>query len=131
MKTILDAGPLIAFILEADAYHPWAVKVLPSLPRPFISCPEAITEAAAMTGQPGTILEMIQSGEIELDFDLQQQCPDVLRLIRKYPQMDLADACIVRMSEIVADCQVVTVDRNDFSYYRRHGRQTIPTITPP
>ncbi len=54
----------------------------------------------------------------------------MLRLLQKYPQMDLADACIVRMSEFFSDGQVITVDRMDFAYYRRHGRQIIPTITP-
>jgi hypothetical protein len=43
----------------------------------------------------------------------------------------LADACLVRMSEELRDCRVFTVDRNDFTVYRRLGRQTIPLIAPP
>jgi hypothetical protein len=45
--------------------------------------------------------------------------------------MDLADACIVRMTELNRDCAVVTVDRSVFSVYRRNGRDTIPVIAPP
>ncbi len=45
--------------------------------------------------------------------------------------MDLADACIVRMTELHRDSQVIAVDRDDFSVYRRNGRGLIPTIAPP
>jgi hypothetical protein len=41
----------------------------------------------------------------------------------------LADACLVRMSELVADCVVFTLDW-DFRIYRRHGRQKIPLLIP-
>jgi hypothetical protein len=45
--------------------------------------------------------------------------------------MDLADACIVRMTELMRDSRVVTVDRADFAVYRRNGRELIPVIVPP
>jgi hypothetical protein len=35
------------------------------------------------------------------------------------------------MSELERDCRVVTVDRRDFSVYRRNGRNLIPLIAPP
>lgn len=34
------------------------------------------------------------------------------------------------MTELMRDSRVVTVDRADFSVYRRHGRDLIPVITP-
>ena len=76
---------------------------------------------------------MIQVGEILLAFDLAQQTAGVLRLLNKYSdrKMDLADACIVRMSELMRDTQVVTLDRADFAVYRRSGRDVIPVIAPP
>jgi predicted nucleic acid-binding protein len=45
-------------------------------------------------------------------------------------QMDLADACLVAMSEKWWDCKVVTVDVADFKVYRRRGRHAIPLLTP-
>jgi predicted nucleic acid-binding protein len=44
--------------------------------------------------------------------------------------MDLADACLVAMSEQFSDCVVVTLDEEDFRVYRRHERQVIPFISP-
>jgi len=133
MKHILDAGPLIAAINRQDAYHSWALDTLERLRPPFYSCAEAIAEAAAMTGQPAAIVEMIEAGEILLAFDLSEQAAAVLALLKKYSdlEMDLADACIVRMSELMRDCRVLTLDRSDFSVYRRNGRELIPLIAPP
>ena len=36
--------------------------------------------------------------------------------------MSLAEACLVRLSELHSDCQVFTLNA-DFRRYRRHGRQ--------
>lgn len=133
MKNILDAGPLIAALNRQDEFHRWACETLERLGPPFYSCPEAIAEAAAMTGQPAAIVEMIQSEEIILAFDLSEQPASVLSLLKKYAdrEMDLADACIVRMSELMRDCRVITLDRTDFAVYRRNGRDLIPLIAPP
>jgi uncharacterized protein len=130
---ILDAGPLIAALNRDDRHHRWAREQLTRLGPPFISCPEAMAEAAAMTGQPVAIVEMIRAGEIVLEFDLAEQAASVFALLKKYAdrEMDLADACIVRMTELVRDCRVITVDRSDFSVYRRNGRDLIPLIAPP
>ncbi len=133
MKNILDAGPLIAALNRQDEHHRWACETLERLGPPFYSCPEAVAEAAAMTGQPAAIVEMIQSGEIVLAFDLSEQTASVLSLLKKYGDrdMDLADACIVRMTELMRDCRVLTLDRADFAVYRRNGRDLIPLIAPP
>jgi hypothetical protein len=43
--------------------------------------------------------------------------------------MSLADACLVRITETVADPMILTTDE-DFRIYRRHSRQVIPCVTP-
>ena len=133
MKNILEAGPLIAALNSQDEHHRWACETLDRLGPPFYSCPEAMAEAAAMTGQPAAIVEMIQSEEIILAFDLAEQTASILSLLKKYGDrdMDLADACIVRMTELMRDSRVVTLDRADFAVYRRNGRDLIPVIVPP
>lgn len=133
MKNILDAGPLIASINSTDQYNRWACETLERLGPPFYSCSEVMAEAAAMTGRPAAIVEMIQAKEIVLAFDLSEQTTGVLALLKKYRDrdMDLADACIVRMTELIRDCRVITVDRSDFAVYRRNGRDLISLIVPP
>ena len=133
MKNILDAGPLIAALNRQDEHHRWACEILERLGPPFYSCPEALAEAAAMTGQPAAIVEMVNAKEIILAFHLAEQTASVLSLLNKYADrgMDLADACVVRMTEMIRDCRVVTLDRTDLAVYRRNGRELIPVITPP
>jgi hypothetical protein len=43
--------------------------------------------------------------------------------------MSLADACLVRMTEIDHELTIITLD-DDFRVYRRHGRQAVPVIMP-
>ncbi len=133
MKNILDAGPLIASMNSKDRYNRWACETLARLGPPFYSCPEAMAEAATMTGRPAVIVEMIQAQEIVLAFDVPEHTSGVLSPLKKYRarEMDLADACIVRMTELIRDCRVVTLDRVDFAVYRRNGRDLIPLILPP
>jgi predicted nucleic acid-binding protein len=132
IRNILDAGPLIAALNVHDEHHEWACETLERLGPPFYSCPEVLAEAAALTGRPAAIVEMVQSGEILLSFDLSEQTAGVLALLKKYcdRNMDLADACVVRMAELTRNCQVLTVDTKDFAIYRRNGRDLIPTMSP-
>lgn len=51
-------------------------------------------------------------------------------LMKRYPKMRFADACIVRLSEMVPDAVVYTTDKRDFSGYRRRVREIIKTVTP-
>ena len=55
----------------------------------------------------------------------------VLRLLEKYGDvpMSFADACLVRMTEILNNPVLLTTD-TDFRIYRRHGRQMIRCVLP-
>jgi uncharacterized protein len=44
--------------------------------------------------------------------------------------MDLADACLVRLSEIHRDSTVITLDQKDFRIYRRFKNKSIPMLCP-
>jgi len=45
-------------------------------------------------------------------------------------EMQLADACLVRMSELHRDSRVFTLDKQGFRVYRRFERQVIPLVAP-
>ncbi len=66
-----------------------------------------------------------------ISFDLANEREPVLALMEKYTDvpMSLADACLVRMTEMHADPIVLTTD-SDFRIYRRHGRRVVPCILP-
>ena len=43
-SVIVDAGPLVAFLVETDQYHHWAVDVFGELNPPFLTCEPVLTE---------------------------------------------------------------------------------------
>ena len=73
----------------------------------------------------------VQAGVIAVAADLQTEAAALETLMRRYEDttMSLADACLVRLSEMHSDCEVFTLDA-DFRPYRRHGRQVIPLLAP-
>jgi predicted nucleic acid-binding protein len=136
VKTIVDAGPLIALFRTADENHEWAVETFKSLHPPLFTTEPAVTEAAyflisaGMSARP--LLDRIESGDLKIPFQLPEHAGAVAALMDKYGErMDLADATIVRLSELLDNSRVLTTDIADFSVYRRHGRQIIPLLAPP
>jgi hypothetical protein len=70
---------------------------------------------------------------VELAFDCNDHLPHLEAMAKRYAdrQPDLADLCLVRLSELHPRHSVITVDREDCSIYRRNRRDAIPLITPP
>lgn len=93
-----------------------------------------LTEAGSFFPDPTALLTLVARGDVALDpdFVLGNEAARVLALAAKYRDrpMDLADACLVRMTELTTRCRIWTVDRADFTAYRRHGRQIIPCEFP-
>ncbi len=131
-KKIADAGLLIAALDARDEHHGWARQALEDESPPWLVCEPVLAEVSASIGTPLPVLEMLQRGDLEIALELRDETAEVLALARKYRDqgMDLADACVVRMSELFEDSVVYTVDRKDFSLYRRRGRQAIPCKFP-
>lgn len=117
-----------------DRYHAWAVAALRAH-APFHTCEAVVLETAWVLGSPVPVLTLLARGDLVLDstFSFTAEVPRLLELCRKYADrsMDLTDACLVRMTELTARCKIWTVDRDDFTTYRRHGRQTVPCEFPP
>jgi predicted nucleic acid-binding protein len=129
---IADSGLLIAALDERDLHHRWAQEIIAQEAPPWLVCESILAEVAASVGTAEPVLEMLRLGDLEIAFDLAENTAEVQTLVRKYrdQKMDLADACVVRMSELFDDSVVYTVDRSDFSVYRRRGKQTIRCVFP-
>jgi uncharacterized protein len=134
-KILVDTGPLVGFLNQADQYHRWSVDTWRRLYEPMWTCEAVLSEAIFLVQSEGlpidSVLALFERGLVVLDFDLSRHRPDVWALLRKYADqpISLADACLVRMSELHAKCQVFTTDRH-FRVYRRKGRGLIPLLTP-
>src|SRR5207237_62333 len=130
MKNIIDTGPLVyRFDRAKSDVGRWSRELFGSHTPPFFTCEAVLVEAAYMT-TPELITRMLKNGDLAVDFSLQEEIEHVHRLLAEYPQMDLADACLVRMSELTPDCQIFTIDRQDFCVYRRFRNKVIPAVFP-
>jgi predicted nucleic acid-binding protein len=135
MITICDTGPLVAYLNRNDPHHAWAAQMMKQVRPPMLTCEAVLTETAYFLREDDfeveALFELLDRGALRLQFDLATQWPRVRTLMRRYAQMDLADASVVVMSELHKRCQVLTVDRKDFSTFRRNDRQTIHFVAPP
>jgi len=126
---------LVAYLNRNDPYHFWAVAAMKQLRPPLFTCEAALTEAVYFLREDGVdvdpLFKLIERNAVVLDFELASHWPRVRALMKRWERMDLADASIVVMSEVRPKSQVLTVDRKDFSLYRRNDRQVIEFIAPP
>lgn len=134
--TILDTGPLIAFLNPRDQHHRWAREQWSRVRPPFITCEAVITEACFLarrlaSGAEAAVPSLIERGVIDVSFRLADEVTAVARMMRKYQDMpmSLADACLVQMSERHAGSVVLTLD-GGFRVYRSSARQPIPIRMP-
>lgn len=132
-SVLVDAGFVIALLSRRDRHHRWAVAQSPGLPPPWKTCDGVLSEAFHLLGSRGrpALSALLRRGAVVLAFELADELDRVLNLMQKYADvpMSLADACLVRMSETLADPVILTTDA-DFRVYRRHGRQVVPCMTP-
>ena len=133
MKGIADTGFLVAFANLNDTHHEWALSVAERITAPLLTCEAVLAEASFHLQDTALVLAMLREGLIELAFEARESQPQLEALARKYADRnpDLADLCLVRMSELHPHHKVVTVDRTDFRVYRRNKREAIPLICPP
>lgn len=77
------------------------------------------------------MIALLQRGEVDVSFNFSRDQRPVLALMQKYADvpMSLADACLVRMTETLAEPLVLTTDAH-FRIYRRHSRQIVPCVMP-
>ena len=127
---IADTGLVVAYLNPRDRYHAWAVGQFKRRPS-FVTCEPVLAEAAHLVGGAGPVVGLVESGALRLGYHLAGDEVALSALLAKYADvpMDLADACLVRLAERHARCEVVTVD-GDFFVYRRHGAEAIPVAHP-
>jgi predicted nucleic acid-binding protein len=109
MKCIADTGSIVAFGNRDDGHHAWAIEVAGKITEPPLTCEAVLAEAACRRHDP------------------------IDGIAERYRDQrpDLADLCIIRMSELHPKHTVTTTDQKDFRVYRRNKREAIQILCPP
>jgi uncharacterized protein len=132
---LIDTGPLIAYLNPNDTHHAWAVAVLSDADLPLLSCEAVIAEAYFLLRRDhrgaDALMQLLEDGIIQITFSLHHEIVALRALMHRYQSvpMSLADACLVRMSELNRSAQILTID-SDFLIYRRDRNAIIPVIMP-
>jgi uncharacterized protein len=132
-SALVDAGFLVALLSRRDANHRWATEQASCFPPPWTTCEAALSDTFHLLGGrgSGSVASLLRRGALVCSYRFADDVNAVLRLLEKYSEvpMSFADACLVRMTEVVNNPTLLTTDA-DFRIYRRHGRQIIPCVLP-
>jgi len=132
-NVLVDAGFIVALLSRRDTHHRWAAAQAQQFQPPWSTCEAVLSEAFHLLGSRGApaLDALLRRRATLVPFHLGGDLEPVLRLMQKYAQipMSLADACLVRMTETLADTVLLTTDA-DFRIYRRHSRQVVPCVMP-
>jgi len=133
MKAIADTGFLVAFANRNDHHHAWAVEVAARVTDPLLTCEAVLAETAFHLGDSSLTLAFVRDGLVRPAFALGDHLLRLAELAARYAdrQPDLADLCLIRLSELHPNFPVITTDISDLRVYRRGRREAIPLIPPP
>ncbi|KAB2872829.1 MAG: PIN domain-containing protein [Bauldia sp.] len=130
---VVDTGFLVALLRDRDIHRDWAAAMAAEFPTPWHTCEAVLAETFHLLSPHArpAIAELLNLRALLVSFSFRENQSPVLGLMQKYAALpaDLADACIVRMSELLSDPVVLTTD-DHFRVYRRHSRHVIPCRLP-
>jgi uncharacterized protein len=132
MNAIADTGMLVALARDKDQYHDWAMEIAEQITWPVLTCEAVLAETAFHLQSSERVLGMLRDNVVRVAFDCASQLEHLHDLALRYADRspDLADLCLIRMSELHPRHTVITVDE-DFRVYRRNKREAIPLLCPP
>lgn len=134
-QVIVDMGVLVALIDRRDRYHAWVTEQLTQIAPPLLTCEAVISETwfllQRVKNGRGTLLQLLNHRQIEVQLDLDAELATVVALLTRYQSVpvSLADAELVRMAELYSNSSVFTLD-SDFQIYRKNRDHLIPLISP-
>src|SRR5665213_4546356 len=130
---LVDTGFLIGLLDSRDRHHRWAAELALRQPPPWVTCEAVLSEAFHLLGPRDAepLGALLGRGALATSFHFDETTVPVLALMRKYANvpMSFADACLVRMTEVLPNPVLLTTN-TDFHVYRRNGRQTVPCVLP-
>jgi uncharacterized protein len=134
-SVVIDTGPLVALLNRRERLHAWASSILDTIEPPIFTCDPVLSEACFLlqdvSGGQDAVMKLVSRGIVRSDFRVTSEIDSIRVLMKKFCDvpMSLADACLVRMTELDQQSVVLTLD-SDFRIYRRNRRQVVPTISP-
>lgn len=100
----------------------------------MLTCEAVLSEATyLLRGGPAAdrLFKMVELGALEIAPLFPHESPKIRAFMKRYAgRAQLADACVVRLSELHPLARVLTSDGADFRVDRRNRPDRIPIIAP-
>ena len=132
-NVIVDTGVLVAYLNRREQFYQWAKTELAKIKMPLLTCEAVIVESCFLLnnvyGATDLIFSLLKTEKIVIPFHLTDESSEIESLMKRYQNvpMSLADACLVRMSELIAGSSVLTLD-SDFRVYQKNKNEMIDLI---
>jgi uncharacterized protein len=120
---IVDTGVIVALLDRSENKHDLCSETVRKIHGPLVTCEPVIAESCyllrSLPGAAEVILRNVEAAIFQIPFQLSHETPAVRSILRKYGdrEVDLADACLIRLAEMAGTGEILTLDR-DFSVYR-------------
>ena len=131
---LLDTGVIVALLDRSERLHEACADAVRELEAPLITCEAVIAESCyllrKLAGAAEAVIENVAAGIFQIPSQLSQEAAGVKQILRKYRdrQIDLADACLIRLADEFGTADILTLDR-DFAVYR-WGRNRVFRMLP-
>ena len=121
---LIDTGPIVALFDRDDRHHGLCVEILKGIREPLITTWPVLTECFYLLNFSWEVQDnlwlFMQRGGTEiyhLEKEVLRRCRELMKQYHDLP-MDLADATLVALADVLEVPKIFTLDHRDFSIYR-------------
>lgn len=127
MNFIADTGFIVSRWAKDRGRQARALRCWETAALPMLTSAANLQEAGWLLKNHEIILRMVRDGDLNPVLNFEKEAARLHELLVDYhSRMDVADAAIVRLSELYPHHTILTVDREDFSIYRHNQTQKLP-----
>jgi len=124
---LADTSFIVSPFSKTPSRRKWAQEFLARYKGQLWTTEAAFTEASYLVGDTAITAKILPDYHFLLEMEGEKLA--VAALLDKYsPEMDFADATLVRASELRPNFKIVTDDEHFDWYHRRQGRERIPVL---
>lgn len=133
-NVILDPGPLVGLLDASDQCHARSLARFNELPSPMLTREAVLSQATYLLGggpAAARLFELVELGALDIAPLFPHESPKIRASMKRIAgRAQLADACVVPLSELHPLARVLTCDREDFRVYRRNRHDRRPMMAP-
>ena len=124
---LADTSFIVSPFAKTPARRKWAQNFFEKHKGRLWTTAAAFTEASYLIGEPTVTAKILLDYHFCVELEAEKSA--LAALLEKYsPEMDFADATLVRASELRPTFKVITDDEHFDWYRRQQGRERIPVL---